>query len=431
MDLPTYTSIWRIEKRLYRLYDFKLPIPVGMRTFGVGFAIFVCWVVLLNLLGVPFTRNGWLLVLWVVPPGMLTIACTRPIHEGKRLPELAWSYAKYFYQGRVYVRGRRHHSPGLIRVRAQVWTLPGTLPAPPTPRHKGPDPIPLTTRRPDTVSGAVRHSARPLPAHRPPSPTPKPKPAPAPEPVVEPAQKSTPAPVLVAHPQQHRPASAVLAEPTTDPAQLSGSTALLIMVMGCAEDSGQTSTARALAHSIPTGHGPAAVITFTTTHTGAPILTSTTTEETEQAPNGPVALTLALAEDARGRDVAAHLAPILHRYPVVIVDPPGATLAPLLSLTDQLVVCATNNNAGAREMILCTEWLRSAGHEALAEQALAVLTPTTPHRAEAMLSATNTGMREVYTPVWDEQVRTHQPPTTSATTYRDLAEQALHTPAHL
>jgi len=28
VELPTYTSIWRIEKRLYKLYDFRLPMPV-------------------------------------------------------------------------------------------------------------------------------------------------------------------------------------------------------------------------------------------------------------------------------------------------------------------------------------------------------------------------------------------------------------------
>ncbi len=28
MDLPTYTNIWRIEKRLYKLYDFRLPMPL-------------------------------------------------------------------------------------------------------------------------------------------------------------------------------------------------------------------------------------------------------------------------------------------------------------------------------------------------------------------------------------------------------------------
>ena len=28
MGLPTYTNIWRIEKRLYKLYDFRLPAPL-------------------------------------------------------------------------------------------------------------------------------------------------------------------------------------------------------------------------------------------------------------------------------------------------------------------------------------------------------------------------------------------------------------------
>ena len=28
MELPTYTNIWKIEKRLYKLYDFRLPMPL-------------------------------------------------------------------------------------------------------------------------------------------------------------------------------------------------------------------------------------------------------------------------------------------------------------------------------------------------------------------------------------------------------------------
>jgi len=31
VDLPTYTNIWRIEKRLYKLYDFRLPAPLQSR----------------------------------------------------------------------------------------------------------------------------------------------------------------------------------------------------------------------------------------------------------------------------------------------------------------------------------------------------------------------------------------------------------------
>ncbi|XKK37447.1 conjugal transfer protein [Nocardiopsis sp. ARC36] len=70
MDLPTYTNIWRIEKRLYKLYDFRLPMPLPVGTFGVALGVFALWVVLLSILNAPFAfGNGWHLVLWVVPPG--------------------------------------------------------------------------------------------------------------------------------------------------------------------------------------------------------------------------------------------------------------------------------------------------------------------------------------------------------------------------
>lgn len=437
MDLPTYTNIWRIEKRLYRLYDMKLPVPVGMRTFGVGVGILIGWLCLLAILGVPFVfGDGWLLVLYVVPPGVLTVACVRPIHEGKRLPELVWSYTKFAYQGRVYVRGARYRAPGMIRFRAQVWTLPGTLPEPIA--HHGPGPAPLTAPRSTPRRAPAPPATRPLPTRRPPTPQrplPQSTPAPVTAPVPDSPQPSPPAPAHAPaqeHPQ-NQSAPATPPEPVTTPSTTPDPAALLIMVMGCAEHSGQTSTAHALAHSLPPGSGPAAVVTFTTDYPGHLALTSTTndpTPDSDSTTSGPVTFTLVLDEDARGRDVAAHLAPILHRYPVVILDPPSTTLTPLLSLVDQLVVCATNTHAGAREMLLCSEWLRSAGHESLAEQALAVLIPTTSHRSDPMLSAASTGVRQVYTPTWDAQVRAHRRPTTSAATYTDLADQALHVPAH-
>ncbi len=35
MDLPTYTNIWRIEKRLYKIYDFRLPFPLPIGQIAV------------------------------------------------------------------------------------------------------------------------------------------------------------------------------------------------------------------------------------------------------------------------------------------------------------------------------------------------------------------------------------------------------------
>ena len=51
MELPTYTSIWRIEKRLYKLYDFRLPMPLPVGQIAVFTAITVPYVILLTLFG--------------------------------------------------------------------------------------------------------------------------------------------------------------------------------------------------------------------------------------------------------------------------------------------------------------------------------------------------------------------------------------------
>ena len=122
MDLPTYTNIWRIEKRLYKLYDFRLPMPLPVGTFGVAMGIFLIWVVLLSILNAPFDfGNGWHLVLWVVPPGVITVLATRPVIEGKRLTELLISQARFFTEPRVMTRLAPEYEPGEVRVSVRVW----------------------------------------------------------------------------------------------------------------------------------------------------------------------------------------------------------------------------------------------------------------------------------------------------------------------
>lgn len=125
MDLPTYTNIWRIEKRLYKLYDFRLPAPVPVNTAGIALASLFVWCVLLMLLRVPFEfGNGWHLVLWVLPPGLVAVAATRPVAESKRLGELAHSQVRYLREARVYVRLRPEYEPAHLHVSATVWHRP-------------------------------------------------------------------------------------------------------------------------------------------------------------------------------------------------------------------------------------------------------------------------------------------------------------------
>ena len=72
MDLPTYTNIWRIEKRLYKLYDFRLPAPLPITWIGVFVGITVPYVIFLIAIGLPF--NHTLVWLYILPPGVLTFA---------------------------------------------------------------------------------------------------------------------------------------------------------------------------------------------------------------------------------------------------------------------------------------------------------------------------------------------------------------------
>ncbi|RCV62388.1 TcpE family conjugal transfer membrane protein, partial [Marinitenerispora sediminis] len=119
MDLPTYTNIWRIEKRLYKLYDFRLPTPLPLVTFGVWLGVTLVWTLLMSLIGVPF-HTPWHVV-WIVPPFVIAFFMTRPVIEGKRLTELLLSQARYLAEARVYTRLAPQYEPAEITVTARVW----------------------------------------------------------------------------------------------------------------------------------------------------------------------------------------------------------------------------------------------------------------------------------------------------------------------
>jgi hypothetical protein len=123
VDLPTYTSIWRIEKRLYKLYDFRLPMPLPVGQITVFAAIAIPYVVLLTLLGIPLSHT--LIWLYLLPPGVATWLVTRPVLEGKRLPELVGSQLRYYLaEPRIWCRMAPSSESDVTVVSAKVWRLP-------------------------------------------------------------------------------------------------------------------------------------------------------------------------------------------------------------------------------------------------------------------------------------------------------------------
>jgi MinD-like ATPase involved in chromosome partitioning or flagellar assembly len=119
VELPTYTSIWRIEKRLYKLYDFRLPMPLPVGQIAVFTAVTVPYVVLLTLFGLPFSHS--LFWLYVLPPGLLTWLATRPVLESKRLPELLTSQARYLGEPSTWCRMAPLSEKDQVVVFGRVW----------------------------------------------------------------------------------------------------------------------------------------------------------------------------------------------------------------------------------------------------------------------------------------------------------------------
>ncbi len=125
MELPTYTNIWKIEKRLYKLYDFRLPIPLPIGLLTAFLAIAVPYMLILTLAGMPFSHTWvWL---YVLPPGVLAWLVNRPVLEGKRLPELVLSQLRYLAEPRVWCRMAPVAEKDRVIVVAQVWRGPARL----------------------------------------------------------------------------------------------------------------------------------------------------------------------------------------------------------------------------------------------------------------------------------------------------------------
>ncbi|RNL82543.1 conjugal transfer protein [Halostreptopolyspora alba] len=136
MDLPTYTNIWRIEKRLYKLYDFRLPTPLPVVTLGVFLGVCAVWFLLMGLLRVPFAQPWH--VFWLVPPLVITFFATRPVIEGKRLTEVLLSQMRFLTEARVYTRLAPEREPGEVTVTARVWH-----------RHPAAGPLPAVRKKPE------------------------------------------------------------------------------------------------------------------------------------------------------------------------------------------------------------------------------------------------------------------------------------------
>jgi hypothetical protein len=126
VELRTYTSLWQVERRLYRIDDFTLPGAPTYKQIGIFVGFTVPWVVLMSVLHVPFSPP-WNAI-WVIPPFAITWAANKPLVESKTLWQLGYSQLRFLLQSRRYARLARYEQPDLIDTGALIWNR-GSTPA--------------------------------------------------------------------------------------------------------------------------------------------------------------------------------------------------------------------------------------------------------------------------------------------------------------
>ena len=117
--LPTYTSVFRLRRRLYAVYDWELPVPVGL----FEATVFVGAVVAFALLGQAFAMgltpgNAWF---YVIPPVFVAYLARQPVADAKQPLDWLASHARYLLEPRVVHRLADAHGPASVTIAAEVW----------------------------------------------------------------------------------------------------------------------------------------------------------------------------------------------------------------------------------------------------------------------------------------------------------------------
>jgi TcpE family len=145
LQLPTYTSLWRLERRLYAIDDIPLGRGVPYDKLGIYAGIILPWWILLNRLGIRFER-GLPSILYLVVPGIAAYFAARDVAEGKRPLTWAWSQVRYLFEPRAWHRltpaGRR--MPQRIHVVVSCWRPAAAVLAAGPPRRRAVPPPPAT-----------------------------------------------------------------------------------------------------------------------------------------------------------------------------------------------------------------------------------------------------------------------------------------------
>jgi hypothetical protein len=120
MDLPVYTAMLRIERRLYQVGDLELPAPVTLGEAAVFLASLGILAVLGRILGLGLSPSwAWA---YLVLPWLAARASTTAIADRKRPHQWALAQLRHLLaEPRLLARLRPVSEPAEVRLRVRVW----------------------------------------------------------------------------------------------------------------------------------------------------------------------------------------------------------------------------------------------------------------------------------------------------------------------
>jgi hypothetical protein len=123
MKVLTYTNIWSTERKIYAFGDISLPTPISFKQIGLFLLVGTPWFIVLGLLGVPFAGpSPFLMMLWIVPPLLLSIAGNKKLLENKSIFEFMGSQINFLLEPKNIYDGESDPSMNnTFTIEAKVW----------------------------------------------------------------------------------------------------------------------------------------------------------------------------------------------------------------------------------------------------------------------------------------------------------------------
>ena len=121
VNLPTYSRLFEVERKLYKIFDLELPRPVGLLEAAAFLATLTVVIIIMTLLGQGLNASN--AFMYVVPPGVAAWVVSQQfdITDAKRPHRWMVGQLKYLVEPRHLVRLDSQSEPARFRVERSYW----------------------------------------------------------------------------------------------------------------------------------------------------------------------------------------------------------------------------------------------------------------------------------------------------------------------